>query len=92
MTFPRKIKDPGAVLNYDWDWRPWLDTGDTLTDASFTAATGLTVQSSSFLSGGVATVWLTGGAAGGDYVVRCEITTAAGLTDNRSITIACKEQ
>lgn len=92
MTFPRKIKDPQAVLNYDWDWRPWLAPDDTLTDATFTAPPGLTIQSSSFLTGGVATVWLADGEPRTDYVVTCEITTAAGLIDNRSVTIACKEQ
>jgi hypothetical protein len=85
-------KDSQAVLDYSVDWTEWLD-GDTIATSSWTVAgdADLTITASSF-SGGVATVWLSGGSTGKSYRVTNKITTAQGRTDRRSITITVEDR
>ena len=97
LTLQNPLKDPSAVLDYAFDWKPlthgvpgatkdWLATGETITDHTITADTGITVDSSTEDDGKV-TVWLSGGTAGINYKVACKITTSAGRTDERTIWI-----
>ena len=86
LTLQNPLKDPSAVLDYVFDWTEWLATGETITDHTITADTGITVDSSTELDGKV-TVWLSGGTAGQNYKVACKITTSAGRTDERTIWI-----
>ena len=86
LTLQNPLKDPSAVLDYAFDWNEWLATGETITDHTITADTGITVDSSTEDAGKV-TVWLSGGTAGIDYKVACLITTTAGRTDERSVVI-----
>ena len=85
------IKDPNAVLDYQWNWAEWLPDGDAIVTATVTADTGLTVASSSRASTAVI-AWLSGGTAGNSYGVLCRITTAQGRTDDRTITINVRQQ
>jgi len=80
------IKDPSAVLDWMFDWSDWLASGETITDHTITADTGITVDSSAESDGKV-TVWLSGGTAGINYKVACLIVTSAGRTDERTIWI-----
>ena len=80
------LKDPSAVLDWMFDWSDWLATGETITDHTITADTGITVDSSTEDAGKV-TVWLSGGTAGENYKVACLIETSAGRTDERTIWI-----
>ena len=88
-------KDPDAVLDYAFDWNdssdPWLASGETISSHTITADTGITVDSDSE-SSGVVTVWLSGGTAGQDYDVACKIVTSASRTDERTITIKCRNR
>ena len=86
LTLQNPLKDPSAVLDYVFDWTEWLATGETITDHTITADTGITVDSSTEDDGKV-TVWLSGGTAGINYKVACKITTSAGRTDERTIWI-----
>jgi hypothetical protein len=86
LTLQNPLKDPSAVLDYVFDWNEWLATGETITDHTITADTGITVDSSSEYAGKV-TVWLSGGTAGINYKVACLITTTEGRTDERTIWI-----
>ncbi|NLD61161.1 hypothetical protein GX645_01745 [Candidatus Sumerlaeota bacterium] len=86
LTLQNPLKDPSAVLDYVFDWNEWLATGETITDHTITADTGITVDSSTEDAGKV-TVWLSGGTAGINYKVACLITTSAGRTDERTIWI-----
>ena len=86
LTLQNPLKDPSAVLDYVFDWSGWLAIGETITDHTITADTGITVDSSTELDGKV-TVWLSGGTAGINYKVACLITTSAGRTDERTIWI-----
>ncbi len=85
------IKDPDAVLDYQWNWATWLPTGDTIASATVTAETGLTVDSDSNTAT-VVTAWLSGGTVGESYGVTCRVVTADGRTDDRTITIIVQEQ
>ena len=87
LTLQNPLKDPSAVLDYVFDWKEeWLATGETITDYTITADTGITVGSSTELDGKII-VWLSGGTAGINYKVACKITTSAGRTDERTIWI-----
>lgn len=85
------IKDPNAVLDYQWDWSAWLPDDDAIASATVTAEAGLTVNSSSSVNATV-TAWLSGGTAGSDYNVTCRIVTADGRTDDRTIKIIVQDQ
>jgi hypothetical protein len=102
------VKDPDAVLDYKFDWQAltngtgtsdWLASGETIAAASHTitvtpvTASPLTVDSSSQTDANTSvTVWLSGGLAGTDYKVACEITTSASRTDERTMKIKCRER
>mgnify|MGYP000967131429 FL=1 len=86
LKLQNPLKDPSAVLDYAFDWTGWLAAGETITDHTITADTGITVDSSTESDGKV-TVWLSGGTAGINYKVACLITTTAGRTDERTIWI-----
>ncbi len=88
-TMPKK--DPNALLDYTWDWGPWLaKVGDAI--ASYEVAIDVAPDSSLVVDShardaGVVTAWLRGGTVGQVYVVRCRITTNAGRTDDRSFMV-----
>ena len=86
LTLQNPLKDPSAVLDYAFDWTGWLAAGETITDHTITADTGITVDSSTEDAGKV-TVWLSGGTAGENYKVACLVETSAGRTDERTIWI-----
>ncbi len=91
------VKDPDALLDYVFDWAPltnnrlhaksdWLEANETITAATVTADSGLTVSNVSFTDTAVV-AWLSGGVAGESYTVRCRITTSAGRIDDRSVEV-----
>lgn len=86
-------KSPTAVLDWKFDWKVdgWLTASETITSHTVTVETGLTKDSDSE-SGGVVTVWLSGGTAGRSYTVACKIETDGGRTDTRTIIIECKNR
>lgn len=86
LTLQNPLKDPSAVLDYVFDWTDWLAAGETITDHTITADTGITVDSSAESDGKV-TVWLSGGTAGINYKVACLVETSAGRTDERTLWI-----
>ena len=108
MTSPNTfIKDPQAVLDYKFDWKPltngsgdtdWLDTAETITTATITispsvAVTGLIKDSQSLTDTDTSvTVWLSSGTNNVNYTVACKIVTNALRTDERSITICVKNR
>lgn len=80
------LKDPDAILDYVFDWSPYLEAGETITDKTVTVDAGLTLDSHSVDDSSV-TVWLSGGTVRTTYKVACLITTSAGRTDERTMTI-----
>lgn len=84
------VKDPDAVLDYQWDWSAWL-AGDTIETYTVTASDGLTVDTDSSTSTAV-TAWLSGGVAEQRYTVTCHVETVAGREDDRTITVTVMER
>lgn len=90
MPFP---KDPAAVLDYTVDWTDYLGSS-TIASSSWTAETGLTVDSSTD-NGFKATAYISGGEAGRQYSLVNQITFVVDgvtLTDERTIKIRVQQQ
>lgn len=81
-------KDPAGRLDYTWDWAAWLAaTGDTI-DPSGTTVTvppGLASEGQPVITETDVTQRVSGGTLGDTYRMVCQITTAGGLIDERSI-------
>jgi hypothetical protein len=84
-------KAPNEVLDYTIDWSDFLAEGEAISASTFTAASGITKDSQSN-SNNAATVWLSGGTHGQEYVVKNTITTSASRTAERSIKIICRNR
>lgn len=80
------VKDPNAVLDWVFDWSQWLALGETISSISVFATAGLTINSSTHTTT-QATAWISGGNVGRLYQLTARITTSAGRTDDRSISI-----
>lgn len=80
------VKDPEAVLDWRWDWSEWLADGEVIVTSVMTVSAGIVFESDSH-SATSTTVWLSGGTSGQPYSVANRITTSAGRTDERTITI-----
>lgn len=78
-------KAASGALDYQFDWSEWLN-GDTIATSSFTAYSGITIDSIDNDTT-TTTVWLSGGTAPNGYTVENTITTAAGRTAKRSIRV-----
>jgi len=87
----KKLKDPNAVVDFFIDWTDWLATGETISTSTWTAESGITVDTSSN-STVKATVWLSGGTAGTEYTLTNRIVTNAGRTDERRLFITVTER
>ena len=92
------VKDPNAIKDYQINWATWLGS-DTITGTPvWTVPTGITAGNGA--NGAPApsntttttTIWLIGGTANVDYTIVNRITTAAGRTEDHSITIYVREQ
>jgi hypothetical protein len=79
-------KDPDAVLDYGLDWEPWLAGVDTIASSQWFAPVGLTIESDAHTDT-TATVWLSEGVRGAQYLVTNRITTASGRTEDRSFVL-----
>lgn len=89
---PTIDKDPDAVLDYSFDWNPWLQPlGDTIVSHQFLAEGGLVIDSSANDST-TATAWVSGGTTGKTERLTCRITTADGRTDDRSVFLKVLER
>lgn len=88
------MKDPSAVLDWQFDWSAWL-SGDTITSSTFAVspveAGGVTIDRTGSTQT-TATVWLSGGIAGKVYLVTNHITTAGGRTDERTMQLMVRDR
>lgn len=82
LSWPQK--DPSENLDYQIDFTKWLG-GDTI-QSQVVTADGVTKGAVSE-SGGVVTVWLSGGQAGTTGRVTVTVTTVGGRTVERSASI-----
>ena len=79
------VKDADATLDYTVDWDDWLGS-DTISTSTWTADSGITVDSSTNTTT-TTTVWLSGGTAGESYTALNRIVTAGGRTEDRELLI-----
>lgn len=88
------LKDPNAKLPFAVDWSQWLTAeGDTAATATWIVPAGLTQDTPGpSLTGGTATIWLSGGTVDTDYKVTCRLTTTGGRIDDRTIRISVRER
>ena len=96
MLYETKLKDPQAVLDYEFAWAkahkgesPWLQPGETIQTETITITpSGLTLEQSDITAAGTSvTVWLSQGTLGVTYTVRCRVVTSASRTDVRSMSV-----
>jgi len=98
------LKDPNEVLDYKFDWAAetnnsvvgatnWLEDDETISSYTVTAEAGITKDSDSKedLNTSIV-VWLSGGTAGLDYNVVCQVLTNKGRTGERTIVIRVRER
>ncbi|MFK0288255.1 hypothetical protein ACIQVL_48460 [Streptomyces sp. NPDC090499] len=86
-------KDPAALLDYSWDWSGWLaDVGDTISTATVTVPAGLTAVGAPTVSATTVTQRVSGGATDQSYRMVCQITTAGGLVDERSMFLTINDR
>ncbi len=80
-------KDPDAVLDYVFDWAPYLTPiADTIASVTWVLSPGLTKISQSNTTM-TATAFIGGGTAGESLTLTCRIVTAGGRTDDRSVVL-----
>jgi len=96
---PYRTKVEGAVLDYREDWAPltngregaisdWLTSGETLSSASVSADSGITVDSSALADTNTSVVvWLSGGTVGFQYEVTVAVVTSDDREDARTFRI-----
>jgi len=85
------IKDPDAILDYNWDWREWLGE-DTIDSFAVTVPTGMSLIAEEQLTSGIISAWLSGGTVKQSYTVTCQITTLGGRTEERSAVFNIQER
>lgn len=90
LTWPPK--DPDDVLDYSLDFSAVLDEdADTIDSVAWTISpSGLTKDSQSEAAG-IATVWLSGGAAATRYTIGCRLVTAGGRTYDRTVSLSVRQ-
>jgi hypothetical protein len=87
------VKDPAARLDYTWDWSDWLaDIADTISSATVTVPDGLTAAAAPVVDDTAVTQRISGGTIDDAYRMICQITTAGGLIDERSIYLTISNQ
>jgi hypothetical protein len=87
------FKDPAALLEYTWDWALWLaDVSDTISSATVTLSGEITAVGSPIVGDTTVIQRVTGGIVGGACSMVCQITTAGGLIDERTIDLTISER
>jgi hypothetical protein len=84
------VKDPNATLDYSFDWGPWLD-GDTI-DTSVWIVESPIAPTNEANDTTTTRVFLAGGSHGSNYLITNRITTAGGLTDDRSFEVRVRNR
>jgi archaellin len=90
-------KDPNSQLVYSLDWSDWLDSNETITQATFVVtpsagANDIDIEASGIQLGTVAFVELSKGVANTTYTVKCTVQTSDDATDVRRFRIKVRER
>lgn len=87
------IKDPDSILDYTFDWAPWLGPTDTITLSTWIVESPLVSE-----SGGesqtptTTTLFVSGGVHGTSYDVTNSITTLGGRKTDRTIELRVRNR
>jgi len=85
-------KDPQAILDYTVNWGDnWLGSDTIATGTWIITPTGLKKVSETY-DDDKCVVWVSSGTVGQTYYLTNRITTAAGRTDERTISIMVKQK
>lgn len=100
--YPKKFKDPSAVLDYVFRWGPddrtseppWLEPLETIATHSVEVTpSGLTVESHEITPDGKEVlVWLSGGTLNASYEVACHVLTTLSRADTRRMTVVVQNR
>lgn len=85
------LKDPDAILDYEFDWSAWLQSGETIASNEVTVIGSITKESVTANDTAVA-AWVSGGTVGETATIACKITTSAARTDERTISLRIRER
>ena len=86
------VKDPDAILDYTFDWGPWLGV-DTISTSTWVAESGITiVPASEAIVGNLTRLYLSGGSVNMGYEITNRITTVDSRTEERTILIRVRER
>jgi hypothetical protein len=97
----RRVYDhaPGADLDYAVNWGekadgspPWLAETETIVSSGWTASLGISLSNEQVLDDKVAVTFAAGGEVGKTYTLINTITTSAGRTDSRILTLECRHR
>lgn len=85
-------KDPDEVLDYQLDWAdpddPRLETSELLLTSTWSVVEGdVVINSNSFTSSGLSTVWLSGGTDNTKCELRNQVTTSKGRTYDETVVL-----
>lgn len=86
-----QFKDPDAVLDYTWDWTPWLGEGETIDGVAWIVPDGIDSDTNTNTDT-TATIWLSGGTVDVTYAITCRITTNQDRVDDRTINVSIREK
>ena len=87
------VKDPQAILDYSFDWSPWLPAPDVIIDSLWIAESGITIEpGSETFTDTITRLFLSGGTHGNTYDVTNRITTTEGRVDERTIQIKVRNR
>ena len=87
------IKDPDSTMDFSVDYSLWITSSDSLVNSTWFSDSGISIVSSSVDAGThITTVRLSGGTVNGLYEVTNRITTANGLTTDRTLFIRVLEK
>ena len=85
-------KDPESVMDYTIDYTNFLAAGDKIDTFTFTATSGITIDSSSKSANEKSvTVILSGGTAGTTYANKSTVVTDNGITAVKRFRVKCEE-
>ena len=81
----RRVKDPDSTTYFTIDWSVDLGT-DTISLSDWSIETGITEEDASFTDT-TATIWVSGGTLGTEYLLTNRIVTAGGMTLDKTFPI-----
>lgn len=90
-NLPSYTKDPDAVLDYHWNWKPYLSDGEIINTSTFFVSPGILVGVTASTTTDT-TLWLSGGQIGKVYRCTNRIVTNQGRTEDRSINVRVRDR